>query len=98
MFKDMLKYLRTMHGISQAELAKIIGVSPSAIGMYETGEREPNFEIEEKMADFFNVTLDTLRGKSSATPIIDVYKLSEQNQARLLAYYQALIDSQGDTK
>ena len=98
MFKDMLKYLRTTHGISQAELAKIIGVSPSAIGMYETGEREPNFEIEEKMADYFNVTLDTLRGKSSATPIIDVYKLSEQNQARLLAYYQALIDSQGDTK
>ena len=98
MFKDMLKYLRTSHGISQAELAKIIGVSPSAIGMYETGEREPNFEIEEKMADFFNVTLDTLRGKSSATPSIDVYKLSEQNQARLLAYYQALIDSQGDTK
>lgn len=94
MFKDMLKYLRTSHGISQAELAKIIGVSPSAIGMYETGEREPNFEIEEKMADFFNVTLDTLRGKSSTAPVIDVYKLSDQNRARLLAYYQALIDSQ----
>lgn len=94
MFKDMLKYLRTSHGISQAELAKVIGVSPSAIGMYETGEREPNFEIEEKMADYFNVSLDTLRGKSSTAPVIDVYKLSEQNQARLLAYYQALIDSQ----
>ena len=94
MFKDMLKYLRTSHGISQAELSKAIGVSPSAIGMYETGEREPNFEIEEKIADYFNVSLDTLRGKSAAEPLINMDKLSEQNQARLLAYYQALIDSQ----
>lgn len=94
MFKDMLKYLRTSHGISQAELSKAIGVSPSAIGMYETGEREPNFEIEEKIADYFNVSLDTLRGKSAAEPLINIDKLSEQNQARLMAYYQALIDSQ----
>ena len=98
MFKDMLKYLRASHNISQAELAKAVGVSPSAIGMYETGEREPSFEIEEKIADYFNVSLDTLRGKSTADPIIDIDKLSELNQTRLLAYYQALIDSQEETK
>lgn len=98
MFKDMLKYLRASHNISQAELSKAIGVSPSTIGMYETGEREPSFEIEEKIADYFNVSLDTLRGKSTADPIIDIDKLSELNQTRLLAYYQALIDSQEETK
>lgn len=98
MFKDMLKYLRASHNISQAELSKAIGVSPSTIGMYETGEREPSFEIEEKIADYFNVSLDTLRGKSTAEPIIDIDKLSELNQTRLLAYYQALIDSQEETK
>ena len=98
MFKDMLKYLRASHNISQAELSKAIGVSPSTIGMYETGEREPSFEIEEKIADYFNVSLDTLRGKSTADPIIDIDKLTELNQTRLLAYYQALIDSQGETK
>ena len=98
MFKDMLKYLRSSHGISQAELSKAIGVSPSTIGMYETGEREPNFEIEEKIADYFNVSLDTLRGKSAAAPLIELDKLSDQNQTRLLAYYQALIDSQEDIK
>lgn len=98
MFKDMLKYLRASRNISQVELAKAIGVSPSTIGMYETGVREPNFEIEEKIADYFNVTLDTLRGKSTAEPVIDIDKLSDQNQARLLAYYQALRDSQEDRK
>jgi len=94
MFKDMLKYLRSSRNISQAELSKAIGVSPSAIGMYETGEREPNFEIEEKIADYFNVSLDVLRGKSEPVQQLDFDKLSESNQARLLAYYQALIDSQ----
>lgn len=98
MFKDMLKYLRTSHGISQAELARMIGVSNSAIGMYETGEREPNFEIEEKMADYFNVSLDTLRGKAPVASPIELNKLTEQNKARLLAYYQALIDAQEDSK
>ena len=62
-FNEILRYLRTSHDITQAELAKAIGVKPSTIGMYESGVREPNFEIEEKIADYFNVSLDVLRGK-----------------------------------
>jgi len=73
-FKDMLKYLRTSHDMSQAELAKVIGVSASTIGMYEAGAREPDFETEEKIADYFNVSLDVLRGKSSQTSAIDIFK------------------------
>ena len=98
MFKDMMKYLRTSRNISQAELSKAIGVSPSAIGMYETGEREPSFEIEEKIADYFNVSLDTLRGKAPKRNSVDIDKLTTDNKNRLLAYYQALLDSQGDNK
>ena len=98
MFNEMLRYLRTSRNISQAELSKAIGVSPSTIGMYETGEREPSFEIEEKIDDYFNVSLDTLRGKSSRRVIVDIDKLTTDNKNRLLAYYQALLDSQGDNK
>ena len=93
-FNEVLKYLRTSRGITQAEFAKALGVSPSTVGMYETGEREPNFETEEKIADYFNVSLDILRGKDTK-PIIDLDKLNAENQARLIAYYQALIDTQG---
>lgn len=95
-FKDMLRYLRNSRNLTQSELAKIIGVSPSAVGMYESGERQPNFEIEEKIADYFNVTLDTLRGKTSPVSPIEFEKLTKVNQEKLLAYYQALIDTQGD--
>lgn len=66
-FSDMLAFLRKRAGMSQKELSERIGVSRSAIGMYETGEREPDFETLEALADTFNVGLDVLLGKSSAT-------------------------------
>lgn len=61
-FKDMLKYLRKREDISQAELALRLGISSSAIGNYESGTRMPTPEIEEALADYFNVSLDFLRG------------------------------------
>ncbi len=62
-FKDMLKYFRKREGLTQGELAAKLKVSPSRISMFEAGEREPDFETEEKIADFFNTDLNTLRGR-----------------------------------
>lgn len=64
-FKDMLKYFRSRDGLSQSDLAKKIGVSTSTISMYEVGKREPDFETEEKIADFFNTDLNILRGRDT---------------------------------
>lgn len=63
-FSDMLVYLRKREGLSQKDLADKTGLTRSAIGMYETGKREPDFETLEVFADFFNVNMDTLLGKS----------------------------------
>lgn len=62
-FASMLKYLREREKLSQRELATKLNMSASAIGMYESGKRHPNYEDEETIADFFNVDLNTLRGK-----------------------------------
>lgn len=62
-FASMLKYLRERESLSQRELASKLGLSAGAIGMYESGKRHPKFEDEEAIADFFNVDLNTLRGK-----------------------------------
>ena len=65
---DMLIYLRKRKGLSQQELANILQISRSSIGMYETGKREPDLETLELFADFYNVDMNTLTGKS---PISD---------------------------
>ena len=61
-FKDVLRQLREEKGYTQAELGKKLGVSKSAISMWENGNRFPRFEDQEMIADFFNVPLDRLRG------------------------------------
>lgn len=64
MFGERLKQLRTEKGLFQKELAKILGVSAGAIGMYENGKRTPDFEILNKIADYFNVSVDYLLGRT----------------------------------
>lgn len=66
-FADMLAYLRKRSDLSQQELADKLDMTRSAIGMYETGKREPDLETLEAFADFFNVDMNTLTGSSAAS-------------------------------
>lgn len=63
-FGERLRLLRTRKGLSQLDFAKQIKISKSAVNMYERGEREPSFEVLETIADYFNVDLDYLLGKT----------------------------------
>lgn len=65
-FCDRLKELRKSRNLTQEEFSKLTGLTRSAIGMYESGKREPNFVTLELLADFFNVDMDYLVGKSDA--------------------------------
>ena len=60
-----------------SEFAKLIGCSKSAIGMYETGQRKPKYEILESIADTFNVDMNYLLGKSD-TERLENFTLSSQ--------------------
>ena len=64
-FSEIIKLLRIERGITQEQLAALLKVSRSTIGMYETGSREPDFETLEAIADIFNVDLDYLMGRST---------------------------------
>lgn len=64
MLGTRIKLLREELGLKQEDLAKKLSVSPSAIGMYERNLREPNNELILKIANFFNVSVDYLLGKS----------------------------------
>ena len=52
------------------DFAKQIKVSKSSINMYERGEREPGLETLERIADYFNVDMDYLLGKSEIASLI----------------------------
>ena len=66
-FPNVFKFLRLREKLSQQELADKIGVAKSTISMYENGNREPDFEMLEKIADFFNVDMNYLLGTSAKT-------------------------------
>lgn len=66
-FNETLKKLRIEKKLTQEELAQATGLSRSAIGMYESGSREPNFETLEILADFFNVDMNTLLDRSQSS-------------------------------
>lgn len=52
--------LRKDKGITQQQLAKIIGVSTAAISKWESGNSYPDITLLPILAKFFNVTIDTL--------------------------------------
>ena len=75
MFGKKLKMLRKKAGLTQANLAKKLGISPSSVGMYEQGRREPDSAMLIRIADLFNVSVDYLidfkKGKKKRDKNID---------------------------
>lgn len=65
LFGSVLRTLRKKNNLTQKELSEILGCSESTVGMYERGHREPDFETLESIADYFNVDMDYLTGRSS---------------------------------
>lgn len=73
-FPNIFKHIREKSGLTQQQLADKLGISRSAVGMYEKGEREPNFETLELIVDTFNVDMNYLLGKKPSTEVIpDTY-------------------------
>lgn len=77
-FPNIFRKIREQSGLTQQQMADKLGVSRSAIGMYENGEREPNFETLELIAYTFNVDMNYLLGKKPTTEVIpDRYYLDD---------------------
>ncbi len=85
MFANRLKLLRNEKKLTQAEFAKLIKVAPSTIGMYESGNREPNINTIKIIAKFFSVSSDYLIGltdiRQSSNSI-----LSKKDKAFIIDY------------
>ena len=80
--------LRRSSGMSQQELAKKLGISASAVGMYEQSRREPPCQMLVALARIFHVSTDFLLIGSSAGP---------DDPERLRACCRALLNANGQT-
>lgn len=59
-----IQNLRKEKGLTQEKLAKIIGISRGSLSMIEINKREPDNDTLKKLADFFNVSVDYLLGRT----------------------------------
>ena len=63
-FKDRLKALRKEKRFTQREMGEYLGITMRAYQSYEQGSRYPEFPGLINLADFFDVSLDYLVGRS----------------------------------
>lgn len=55
-----LATLRASKGMSQKDLAELMGVSPGLIGLYETGKRSPSLLRAKQISMIFDISLDNI--------------------------------------
>ena len=98
-FKDRLREALELRQMTAAELSRKSGVDKGSISNYLKGKFIPKQSSIFEMARALDVSPSYLLGfavtiEGKAVADLDVTKLSEINQAKLEAYYKALLDSQ----
>ena len=69
---ERLRYLREKLSISQRDVARKLGVSPSLISGYETGERTPSVEVLLQLSYLYKCSVDYLLGKGREDMVLTV--------------------------
>ena len=62
---NAIKQRRTQLGMKQNELAELIGVMPSAVSMWESGDRTPDSDCLKKLREVLGCTADEILGFDS---------------------------------
>ena len=71
LFGERLRQLRKEAGFKQDELAAGLNFSRATISYYETGTRIPDIQKISIIADFFNVSVDYILGRTNIKKFVD---------------------------
>ena len=86
---ERLVELRKDKGLSQKELAALLGISANSLSLYERELRSPPDEIKIKMSELLNVSVDYLMGSTKTKNYKDNYiTFSEKEFANFLSNVQ----------
>ncbi|MCM1253900.1 MAG: helix-turn-helix domain-containing protein [Clostridium sp.] len=77
---EKIKMLRMKYRLSQKEVAAMLGISPSIVSGYETGERTPSTENLLALSYLYKCSTDYLLGKEQDAPmtVLDATGLNSQ--------------------
>lgn len=90
MLAQRLLYLRQQKKKTQADLASLLGVTRQAYGYYEKGEREPDTESLNMLADYFEVSVDYLLGRTDNPRPLDY---GDDINPKEMAEFEAFINN-----
>lgn len=74
---NRIKQLRIEKGLTQEQLGNILNIGKSTVSQYETGINTPDINMAGKIADYFNVSVDWLLGRT------DQRELPEKDQSTI---------------
>lgn len=94
-----LKKLRTKKGLTQSQLAGVLGISQQSINKYENQNAEPDIETLKNLADLFNTSIDYLVGHTEIDHKIEKTEKYDLNydEIQLINGYRKLNQSEKDS-
>ena len=89
---ERIKQLRKKKGVSQAELAELIGVKTNTVSTWERGTRKPDFEALNLLSNYFEVSFEYILGSSDKEEARVVPTQAELDELALSALADELYD------
>ena len=90
---ERIKQLRKKKGISQSELAEVIGVKNNTVSTWERGTRKPDFEALNLLSDYFEVSFEYILGSGDKEEARVKPTQDELDQLALFALADDLYDN-----
>lgn len=98
-FSERIKELRKKNNVTQGELAEEMGITATGVSYWESGKAIPNSETLQRLAKYFNVSIDYLTGndysRNSEDDILfrKIGKVDERKKALLMDILNKTVES-----
>lgn len=87
-----IKRLLEIKGKTGIDVAKALGVDKSTVSNWINAKRIPRMDYIDKLCDYFGCTRNDILSNDEL--VIDISKLSKDNQEKLMEYFNLLLNSQ----
>lgn len=100
MLKDNIKKARLDAGLTQKEVAEKLGVAQAQYARWENGGRNPKDETVEKLAEIFNTSFETLKGRDDGleeiVSLLREYELTEKEKKEIISILKQFLMNKKD--